>query len=82
MDLGGAGGDGPKDGADVGVAADVGGKGFAGDRAEVAAERCDLDLAGFAAEALGGAEGLADEGGAALGGFFEHRAEQEIAGGR
>ena len=81
MDLGGAGGDGPKVGADVGVAADVGGKGFAGDRAEVAAERCDLDLAGFAADALGEAEDLADEGGAALGAFFEHHAEQEIAGG-
>ncbi len=62
VDLGGAGGDGPKVGADAGVAADVGGKGFAGDRAEVAAERCDLDLAGFAADAPGRSGGSGGRG--------------------
>ncbi len=62
VDLGGAGGDGPEVGADAGVAADVGGKGFAGDRAEVAAERCDLDLAGFAADAPGRSRGSGGRG--------------------
>jgi hypothetical protein len=81
VDLGGAGGDGPEVGGDAGVEADVFGQGLASDHAEVAEEVCDMDLAGFAAAALGEAKDLADEAGAALGVFLEHRAELEIAGG-
>jgi len=80
VDLGGVGLDGPEVGGDVVVEGDRFREGFLNERGDVAEEVFDLDDAVAAVGAVGEAEDLADEGGAAFGAFFEGGDEADVVG--